>query len=151
MQKISKMLVKDVMRTVKSIHPSMPIKKLISTFEKQDIDALAVIDKKGKFLGDVHERDLLKLIVSKDDISWDEVAGPFGRMVDMGFFAETAKDLMHRHDISVKPEDKVELVIKLMFKNGIDVVAVVEKDKVVGMVTEIDILEQIYKVNRRKR
>ena len=149
MQKIANLIVRDIMREVKSIRPSTKIKKLISTFEKEEVDVLAVIDDKGKFLGDIHERDLLKLLVSKDDISWEEVTGPFGRIMDMAYFAETAKDLMHRHDITVGPEEKVSQVVKLMFRSNVDVVAVVEYGKVVGMVTELDILDRIYK--RRKR
>lgn len=151
MQKIAGLLVKDVMRDIKSVTPSTKIKKLISIFEKEEVNALAVVDKKGKFLGDVHEHDLLKLIVGKEDVSWEEVAGPFGRILDMGYFAETAKDLMHRHEISVKPDDTVKLVVRLMFRNNIDVIAVVENKKIVGMITEMDILDQVYKKNRRKK
>jgi len=151
MRHILNYIVRDVMRKIKSVHPDTPIKNLVSTFEKEKVDALAVIDAKGKFLGDVHKHDLLKLIVDPKDVSWDEVTGVFGRHVDMGYFAESVRDLMHEHEISVSPDDKVRTVIKYMFRHGLDVIAVVEGGNVVGMITELEILDEIYKSNKRVR
>ncbi|MFO7872199.1 MAG: CBS domain-containing protein [Candidatus Undinarchaeales archaeon] len=145
MEKVRKLKVKDVMRDVKSVKSNTSITKLIAAFEKEKSDAVAVVDEKGDFIGDVHKRDLLKLLVDPQDISWDEVVGPFGRILDVGYFASTVKDLMRTHEITVSPEDKVEDVVRLMFRHGLEVVPVVEEEDFVGMITELEILEHIYK------
>lgn len=145
MKKVRKLKVKDVMRNVKSVKSDTSITKLIATFEKEKSDAVAVVDGKGNFIGDVHKRDLLKLLVDPQDISWEEVVGPFGRILDIGYFASTVKDLMRTHEITVSPEDRVEDIVRLMFRHGLEVVPVLEKDNFVGMVTELEILEHIYK------
>lgn len=150
MRQIGDLKVKDVMRKVKSVHPDTKIKELIKTFEKEEVNALAVIDENGNFLGDVHKHDLLKLIVSPKDVSWDEVTGIFGRQVDMGYFAESVKDLMHKHELTVEPDEMVQNAVSIMFKHDLDVIAVTENEKVVGMITELEILEQIYKLNKKR-
>ena len=145
MDKIRNLKAKDIMRDIKSVTPQTSIEKLISVFEKEKVDSLAVVNKRGKFKGDIHKRDLLKLLVGPEDLSWDEVVGPFGRIVDMGYFAKNVKDLMRAHEISVSPSERLKEVIKLMFRHGLEVVPVVEKGKLIGMITELEILEQIYK------
>lgn len=145
MKKIRKLKVKDVMRDVKSVKAATSISKLISIFEKEDSDAIVVVDEKGDFVGDVHKRDLLKLLVDPQDISWEEVVGPFGRNLDVAYFASKVKDLMRTHEITVSPENKVEDIVRLMFRHGLEVVPVVENGDFVGMVTELELLENIYK------
>jgi predicted transcriptional regulator len=54
-----------------------------------------------------------------------------------------AKDIMQKKIISVKANDKVSVVIKLMKKHGFSQVPVEEKGKIVGIVTEKILLEKI--------
>lgn len=145
MDKVKKLKVKDVMVDFKTVSPSMPINELIEVFEDEKTDAVAVVNEKNKFIGEIHQRDLLKLLVDPRDISWDEVVGPFGRILDIGYFASTVKDLMKTHEITVSQEDKIEDVVNLMFRHGLRIVPVVENEELIGMVTELEILEHLYK------
>lgn len=150
MHHIAKLKVKDLMRKLKSVKEDTKIKEIIKVFEKDDTDAIAVVGKNNKFMGDIHQHDLLKLLIDPKDVSWSEVTGLFGRIVDMGYFAETAKDLMHRHELTVKPETTIRDVVSLMFKHNIDALPVVKNDKLIGMITELEILDKIIKENKKR-
>jgi predicted transcriptional regulator len=151
MQHIGELQVKEVMDKVTAVHPSASIKEIVTAFEKCKLGTIAVINDKGKFLGDIHERDLIKLVVDPSKISIDLIAGVFGRIVDMDYFARNAKDLMRRHEIKVKPTDKVKDAVLLMFRHELTAIPVVEDKKVVGIITEMTILDKIYKHHRRRK
>ncbi len=51
-----------------------------------------------------------------------------------------AKDIMIKKIISVKPKDNMKKVVSLMNKYAISQLPVIEKEKVIGLVTESDIL-----------
>lgn len=161
MRHIANLKVKDLMRKLKTVHESTKISELIRVFEDDNTDAVAVVDSKGSFIGDIHQQDLLKLLLDPKDASWEEVTGIFGREVDLGYFAETARDLMHKHEIEVTPETTVREVVSLMFKHNLDVLPVVSKEskgtifskegKYIGMVTEMEILDKMFEHNRKRR
>jgi len=69
----------------------------------------------------------------------------------MGYFAESAKDLMHRHEITVTPDTSIREVVSIMFKHNVDALPVLDKSaKLVGMITELEILDAIIKNNKKK-
>ncbi len=151
MRHIANLTVKDLMRKLKTVKVTAKIPEVIKVFDNAKTDAVAVVGKNNKFLGDIHQHDLLKLLIDPNDLSWDEVTGIFGRYVDMGYFAETAKDLMHRHELTVTPETTIRKVVSLMFKHNVDALPVVKNKKLVGMITELEILDKIIKDKRRKK
>lgn len=51
-----------------------------------------------------------------------------------------AKNIMIKNIISAKSEDKINRIIKLMNKHSISQLPVLEKDKVIGLITESSIL-----------
>jgi len=150
MRHLANLKAKDVMRKLKSVEEDTSIKQVITLFENNKTNAIAVINKKGKFVGDIHQHDLLKLLVDPKDVSWDEVTGLFGRHVDFGYFAKTAKDMMHRHELTITPETTLRVAVGLMFKHGIDALPVIKNKKFVGMVTELEILDRIMLENKKK-
>ncbi|MFH1450572.1 MAG: CBS domain-containing protein [archaeon] len=159
MRHIGNILVKELMRKPITVTESTKIRELIKIFEDAKTDAVAVVDKNGKFIGDIHQHDLLKLLIDPKDASWDEVTGLFGRVVDMGYFAETAKDLMHKHELTVTPDTTIRKAVSLMFKHNVDALPVVDTvndgtifskaGKLIGIITELEILERIIKDNRK--
>jgi len=150
MRHIANLKVKNLMRKLKSVHQDTKIKEIIKIFENSKTDAIAVVDDKNNFIGDIHQHDLLKLLIDPNDLSWDEVTGLFGRYVDMGYFANTAKDLMHRHELTVKPETSIHEAVSLMFKHNVDALPVVKNKALVGMITEFEILDKIFKENKKR-
>lgn len=55
---------------------------------------------------------------------------------------QEAKDIMHKKVISVKHDATIPEVIKIMTSNNISQVPVIEKERVIGLITETDILSQ---------
>jgi len=71
MRHIAKLKVKDLMQKLKSVEEDTKIPEVIKVFEKDDTDAIAVVSKEGEFIGDIHQHDLLKLLIDPKDVSWD--------------------------------------------------------------------------------
>ncbi|MBR9707025.1 MAG: CBS domain-containing protein [Candidatus Diapherotrites archaeon] len=148
-KKIGENPVSKVMRKrFKSVTPSEPIKTFIKEFQKADVNVIPVISK-GKFLGEVHELDLLKLIVDPTHIPNEEVIS-LGFDVDFGYFAKTAKDIMRRHDLSVKPTDLLQDAAYTMRREDASALPVKEKGKIIGMLTANRILNLIIKNHNKK-
>lgn len=153
---IGRKRVKDVMRRVfEHVKEDDPIEKVLAQLEREEIDTVPVMDKNGRFVGDISERNLLKLVILPGDVPLKEITGIFGRNVDMQYFATKAGDLTNRHELTVGPEDTVSFAAVLMLHHGVNSLPVVEKGKIVGILTELHILEEIYgkkrKVARKKK
>ena len=54
-----------------------------------------------------------------------------------------AKDIMTKRVVTVRPDDKIQNVVRLMKRYGISQMPVVEKNAFVGMVSESDILDAV--------
>lgn len=55
---------------------------------------------------------------------------------------KTAREIMNKNLISVKPSEKVVEIIKLMNKYGISQIPVIENKKIIGLVSEFSILSK---------
>ncbi len=53
-----------------------------------------------------------------------------------------AKDIMTKKAITASPDEQIESVIKLMAKHSISQVPILDKEKIIGLVTEGSILEK---------
>lgn len=53
-----------------------------------------------------------------------------------------AKDIMNKHIISVSKDEKIPNIIKIMNKNAISQVPVIEKDNILGLISESSILNK---------
>jgi len=111
---------------------------------KKGINILTVVDDKGKFLGEIHKIDLLKLVINPKDVGEEEII-KFGFGVDFGWYAKKAGDIMNRHEITVGPDDLVEKAAIMMLQEDIRSLPVMENDKIVGIITENEILKKLIK------
>lgn len=145
MRKIGKHLVKEVMNPVfEHVKESDPLSKVITQLEKEEIDTIPVLDKDGEYIGDIHERDLLKLVILPEDVPTEEITGVFGAGVDLQYFATKAKDMVKRHDITISPDSTVSKAAVIMLHHDVNSLPVVEEGKLVGILTELHILEEIF-------
>ena len=119
------------------------IKKVIRIFEKEDISVLPVFKGK-KFMGEIHEIDLLKLLVNIKDIPEEDVTS-LGFTVDMGYIAKTAEQIMRRHDIILEPKTKVKDAAYTMLKEGVSKIPVMKKKSLIGILSEKKLLEELIK------
>ena len=140
--------VKDVMKKkFLIIKENEPISSVLKKF-RNGIDILTITDKQGKFLGEIHEIDLLKLAINPKDVNEEDIIS-FGFGVDFGWFAKKAGDIMNRHELTIEPDTPIEKAAILMLKEDIMSLPVMENDKIIGIITENEILKELIKKRRR--
>lgn len=107
-----------------SVEPQATIDKVSELMKDRDIGSLVVV-KKGKPMGIVTEKDIVAKVVAKD-------AKPSEVKV---------KEIMSSPVKTIHPHDLIEDAAKLMAENNIRRLVVTEKKKLVGIITENDILK----------
>jgi len=110
-----------------TISRDCPIKEAISLMKKHEIRHLPVIED-GRFLGMVTESDI--------------------RAVHLASMIEeiTVADIMLTKPITISPETSLEVAACLMVENRISGLPVVERDRLVGMLTATDILKAFIEI-----
>ena len=99
---------------------------------------------KRKFIGEIHEIDLLKLAVNPKEIPEEEVV-TLGFGLDMGYFAKTAGDLVRKHEITISPKTKIKEAAFIMVKEDVKSLPVVKNKRFLGILRERDIIKAIMK------
>ncbi len=115
--------VEDVMvKEVITIDENLTVKEAAEAMNKFGIGCLIVV-RKGKAMGIITERDLLKRVVAEaKDANETKV-----------------KDVMSSPLVVVEPNTNLEEAVKLMFKMKIKKLPVVDEKRLVGLVTLTDI------------
>lgn len=115
--------VKDVMvREVITADENTTVKEAVDTMNQYQVGSLMILEN-GKAKGIVTERDFLKRVIAQEkDVKTTKV-----------------KEIMTTPLFVVNPNTDLEEAVKLMFKNKIKKLAVVEANKLVGIVTLTDI------------
>ena len=114
------------------------VDRLLSTYR---ISALPVTDTGGAIRGVVSQSDLLAVG------RWHPTNG--GRQKTLSLPEGTAGEVMTREVITVGPEDRVASAAKLMVKNRIHRVFVVDNDKPTGVLSTKDIMHAVIDVGVR--
>jgi len=115
--------VRDVMlQEVVAVDENSSVKEAVEIMNKFQVGSLIVL-RKGRAKGIVTERDVLRRVVAEaKDVMNTKV-----------------KDIMTSPLVVVGPDTDVEEAVKLMFQNKIKKLAVVDVNKLVGIVTLTDI------------
>jgi CBS domain-containing protein len=114
--------VKDVMtKKIRSINVSDPIKKAAVMMKRHKIGSVLVMSK-GKVVG----------ILSTRDIVYKHIASGKGKK---------ARDVMSKGLIKISPNKTIEYAARLMVSKRIEKLPVFDKDRLVGMITNNDILK----------
>jgi len=115
--------VRDVMvREVITVDENSSVKEAVDTMNEFQIGSLIVLER-GKAKGIVTERDFLgRVIAEAKDVMNTKV-----------------KEIMTTPLVVVEPSTDLEEAVKLMFRNKIKKLAVVDANKLVGIVTLTDI------------
>ena len=115
--------VKDVMvKEVVVVDENSSVKQAVDTMNEFNVGSIIVL-KKGRAAGIVTERDFLtRVLAEAKDVMNTKV-----------------KDIMTSPLVVVGPDTDVEEAVKLMFQNKIKKLAVVDVNKLVGIVTLTDI------------
>ena len=114
--------VKEIMtRGVISVGPKATIRESVTKMTENGIGSLPIVDKEGKLVGIVTERDFALALA--------------GSLTN-----ETVGDLMIKDVITTTCGTPIESCSKIMVRNNLRRIPVVEEDKLVGIVTSTDIL-----------
>ena len=99
---------------------------------------LPVVDARGALVGVVTDRDLRHYLFSPG------VFKALGSVsADAVLKAATVNDVMSRPAISVGPDDDLETAVNIMLEHRIGSLPVVDQARVVGIITETDLLRRI--------
>jgi len=142
------MLVKQAMTSKKLIKfsPNDDFKTIVKTLIEKQISGAPVVNKRGKLVGVVSEKDLFyKLFPSQKAFYRNpEVYMDFNRIESEAVAVKKmkAKDFMTRHPITVEPEEHILKACSLFIKNNIRRLMVVKQKKLIGVVTVNDVYKR---------
>jgi CBS domain-containing protein len=119
------MIVKEVMnRNVKTVRPEDTVKDAAKIMNESHIGALVAVSGTGEVVGIVTERDILSDVVATGK-SADEVK---------------ISEIMTPNIITITPEKTLEEAADVMTDNKIKKLPVVDKGRLVGIVTASDLI-----------
>ena len=125
------MLVKDLM--TKDVFTLREDGKIFSASEAmtfRNIRHIPIVDKENKLVGIVTSRDLLNSLARE-------------------LMPLQVKDIMTRATITVTPDVTVHMATEIMLGNKFGCLPVIDKsNKLVGIITETDLLKELFKLTR---
>jgi len=129
------MLVKERMSyPVITIHPELPMQDALSLMLKEQIRRLPIVDKHGRLIGIVSERDLLHASPSNaTSLNVWELTYLLSKT--------TVAEIMTSNVISINEDTPIEEAARIMADNKIGGLTVVRDEKVVGIITETDLFK----------
>ena len=116
-------ILKDRQGIVRSATPDTTVFEAIKAMDRFKVGALMVIDK-GKLVGIISERDYTRTVVLKDRPSK----------------STKVSEIMTRKVTQVDPEANLEKCMNVMGNNRVRHLPVVEKGKVLGVISSTDLL-----------
>lgn len=121
-------------RPVISIHPDMPIQDALNMMHKEHLRRLPVVDKRGKLVGIVSERDLLHASPSDaTSLSVWELNYLISKI--------TVDGIMTKEVITITEDTPLEEAARLMADGKVGCMPVMHDDELVGIITETDLFK----------
>ena len=121
----SKLLVEEVMKTdVLSVQPDDILEFVADMMNWAKLRYVPVEDNKGKFVGLVTARSLLRTLRKL--------------AIDQSLKDLKIKDVMIKNPITIKPDQKIEEAMKIMDIKKLGSLPVVQNQKLIGMLTETE-------------
>lgn len=135
------MLVREVMSSpVVTVRSDASLKAAISLLERHDVSAMPVVDTDGQIVGVVSEADVIRELVAPDQRTRETLnpiaAAPFARYVS---------EVMSTHPLTVAPETDLAVATELMTSSAIKSLPVVDRGRVVGVVSRRDVIRVLAK------
>ena len=116
-------ILKDRQGIVRSVTPDTSVFEAIKAMDRFKVGALMVIDK-GKLVGIISERDYTRKVVLKD----------------LSSKSTKVSEIMTRKVTQVDPKANLEKCMNVMGNNRVRHLPVVEKGKVLGVISSTDLL-----------
>lgn len=137
------MWAKDVMEKPVFVSPTTKKKELLALAKKYPhTNLFVVVDKKAKFLGDISEEDLFFMLLPND--IYDDIGVQLAFDLEKKFFAKTAREVMHAHDVSCQEDDDVMEVALRLSREEVNAMPVLDgKGRVVGVIKQGTLLRRM--------
>ena len=132
------MNVEDVMTTdVITVGPTTPLGDVARLLTDHGIAGLPVLDRRGVLVGVISEADLVSSLNAPR-----KSPGRIARMLRLRQRRDpvTARDAMTSRPITIRPDAELPAAAKLIMREGIARLPVVEDGKLVGIVTRADLV-----------
>lgn len=130
----AKMLVKELMTTdLMIIKRNESVKKAQNIFENNSFRHLPIVED-GRVLGVISDRDINRSIAISATVS--EMCG-----VEMDDDLKV-ESIMTKNFISIGPDDNLKEAGRIMMERKIGCLPVIKNEKLVGIITETDILKR---------
>jgi CBS domain-containing protein len=108
--------------------------------------SLPVVDKSGRLVGAVSMHEVMDIIWSpKSSKPYNELVGSDKEPPDIA-----VGSIMSRPAISVLPSDSIGKVASLMLEKGLATIFVHEGERLVGVVSQADLMEQVISLKKRE-
>jgi acetoin utilization protein AcuB len=118
---------------VVSIRPDLPLVEAAALMRRRKIRHLPVVERRGGLVGIVTARDLRQALFAPSvQDGLENLRGVLDGLV--------VRDVMTRGVVSVRPMTSIREAARLMHERKIGALPVVERDRLVGMLTETDVL-----------
>lgn len=102
-----------------------------------------IVRRNGNVVGEIHEHSLLKVLIPEDRLDEEKVVGILGLSFDQKYVADTAEDVMNKHEVTVEPGESLGEIAFLMDREDLRAIAVKDDDDIVGVVHENRVIEEI--------
>lgn len=134
------MKVKELMtKTVLTVSPDDSLDKVFFLFNFENIRHLPVVEN-SNIVGIVSDRDLKKVLESPKEFRGKAKGIPFS------IPSKKVSTIMRKDVLVTGPEERAADVAALLVAKKVGVLPVVEKDKLVGIISAIDILKAFVRV-----
>ncbi len=140
-------LVRDVMTaSPQSVGPHEGIRRAEILMKGLMEKTLPVVDEKGKLLGSISMHDVLDIGWNqKDRQPMDHTVGREREVPDV-----RVDGIMNEEPVSVSPDDTLELAARTMLDADIATVFVEENGRLVGVISQADLMEQIISLKEKE-
>jgi CBS domain-containing protein len=133
-----------------TVAPETPVEEVVRLMREHELPGVPVVDDDGRCVGIVTEADLV-LPDDQGDLHIPHYVNLFGGTVFLEplsrfehrlrkAFASDAADMMTRRPDTVEPDTTVREAARLIHESGHNRLPVVENDRLVGVVTRVDVL-----------
>jgi acetoin utilization protein AcuB len=129
------MLVKDRMTANPvTVTPDTAVSEALSTMRQNNVRRMPVLDRKGRLVGIISEKDLLYASPSPATSL---------NVYEIGYLLSKLKikEIMAKNVITITGDAPLEEAARIMVDNHVSGLPVVEGDRVVGIITETDIFK----------
>jgi acetoin utilization protein AcuB len=121
-------------RSATTIHSDALVRGAVEMMRTRKLRHLPVVDRDGRLVGIVTDRDLRQILFDP------AVQARLGRSVE-ALKDLTVRDVMTWGVVTVRPQTEIREAARVMREQKVGALPVVEGDRVVGILTETDVLE----------